>query len=203
EQAGALVSGMTKADPVRQTSPAELMEARLALEPAILEMVIGNATASDFEEMDACCERAEAATTLEDFEHWDGMLHEVIAVAAHNSFVSNVFQVMNQVRNQGEWGVLKKRSVTPERRLQYQAEHRQLVEALKRRDVHEARAVATEHLLRVQRNLLRPCGPELLPALAQDRRRRFHRSRGERCGQRPGIRVSPSIGAGCSGLPVA
>lgn len=156
EGAGAVVSGMAAVDPVRQTSPAELMEARLALEPAILEMVIGNATAADFERMDACCDQAEAATTLEEFEHWDGMLHEVIAVAAHNSFVSNVFQVMNQVRNQGEWGVLKKRSVTPERRLQYQAEHRQLVEALKRRDVHEARAVATEHLLRVQRNLLRP-----------------------------------------------
>jgi DNA-binding GntR family transcriptional regulator len=43
-----------------------------------------------------------------------------------------------------------------ERRLQYQAEHRELVQALKRRDVHQARAVATEHLLRVQRNLLRP-----------------------------------------------
>lgn len=155
-QAGALVSGFAKGDPVRQTSPAELMEARLSLEPAILEMVIGSATAADFERMDACCEQAEAATTLEEFEHWDGMLHEVIAVAAHNSFVTNVFQLMNQVRNQGEWGVLKKRSVTPERRLQYQAEHRQLVEALKRRDVHEARAVATEHLLRVQRNLLRP-----------------------------------------------
>jgi DNA-binding FadR family transcriptional regulator len=155
-QAGALVSGFAKVDPVRQTSPAELMEARLSLEPAIMEMVIGSATAADFERMDACCEQAEAATTLEEFEHWDGMLHEVIAVAAHNSFVANVFQLMNQVRNQGEWGVLKKRSVTPERRLQYQAEHRQLVEALKRRDVHEARAVATEHLLRVQRNLLRP-----------------------------------------------
>ena len=155
-QAGALVSGFAKVDPVRQTSPAELMEARLSLEPAIMEMVIGSATAVDFERMDTCCDQAEAATTLEEFEHWDGMLHEVIAVAAHNSFVANVFQLMNHVRNQGEWGVLKKRSVTPERRLQYQAEHRQLVEALKRRDVHEARAVATEHLLRVQRNLLRP-----------------------------------------------
>jgi DNA-binding FadR family transcriptional regulator len=155
EQASVVASGMAPADPVRQTSPAELMEARLALEPAILEMVIGNATVADFEQMDACCEQAEAAATLEEFEHWDGKLHEAIAVAAHNSFVSNVFQLMNQVRNQGEWGVLKKRSVTPERRLQYQAEHRALVNALKRRDLQEARSVAMEHLLRVQRNLLR------------------------------------------------
>jgi DNA-binding FadR family transcriptional regulator len=155
EQAHERVHGLVAADPVRQTSPSELMEARLALEPAIIEMVIGNATSADFEQMDACCDKAEAATSLEEFEHWDGMLHEVIAGAAHNSFVSNVFRLMNQVRNQGEWGVLKKRSVTPERRLQYQAEHRQLVQAIKSRDVDEARAVALEHLLRVQRNLLR------------------------------------------------
>ena len=148
-------SAVKVADPVRQTSPAELMEARLALEPAIIEMVVGNATAADFEQMNACCAQAEAAATLEEFEHWDGMLHEAIAVAAHNSFVTNVFQLMNQVRSQAEWGMLKKRSVTPERRLQYQAEHRQLVAALRRRDVHEAKAVALEHLLRVQRNLLR------------------------------------------------
>jgi DNA-binding FadR family transcriptional regulator len=142
------------ADPVRQTSPAELMEARLALEPAILEMVIGNATASDFAQMDACCDRAEAATTLEEFEYWDGMLHEVIAAAAHNSFVTSVFRLMNEVRNQGEWGVLKKRSVTEARRRQYQEEHRRLVRALRDRDVAQARAEAREHLERVRRNML-------------------------------------------------
>jgi len=154
ERAAGAVNALAAADPVRQTSPSELMEARLALEPAIIEMVIGNATPADFERMDACCERAEAATTLEEFEHWDGALHEAIAGAAHNSFVANVFRLMNEVRNQGEWGVLKKRSVTPERRLQYQAEHRRLVQALKSRDVQAAREAALEHLLRVQRNLL-------------------------------------------------
>lgn len=38
-------------DAAWQTSPAELMEARMALEPAIIEMVIGNATSADFEQM--------------------------------------------------------------------------------------------------------------------------------------------------------
>jgi DNA-binding FadR family transcriptional regulator len=141
-------------DPLRQTSPAELMEARLALEPAIIDMVIGNATGSDFAQMDACCERAEAATTLEEFEHWDGMLHEAIAAAAHNSFVTSVFRLMNEVRNQGEWGMLKKRSVTDERRLQYQDDHRRLVRAIRERDVVQARALALEHLVRVRRNML-------------------------------------------------
>ena len=154
DQAASVLQGLATGDPVRQTSPAELMEARLALEPAIIEMVIGNATSADFIQMETCCARAEAATTLEEFEYWDGMLHEVIANAARNSFVSSVFKLMNHVRAQGEWGLLKKRSVTPERRMAYQAEHRRLVAALKQRDLPQAKALATEHLLHVRRNLL-------------------------------------------------
>ena len=137
-----------------QISPAVLMEARLALEPAIVEMVIGNATAADFEQMESCCAKAEAAASNEEFEVWDGLLHERIAQAAHNAFVANVFALMNQARAQGEWGMLKKRSLTPERRLAYQQEHRALVQAIKNRDPALARERATEHLLHVRRNLL-------------------------------------------------
>lgn len=138
----------------RHTSPAELMQARMALEPAIIEMVIGNATPADFERMADCCARAEAATSVEEFEVWDGLFHEVIAQAAHNGFISQLFHLMNQARAQGEWGMLKKRSLTPERRQAYQAEHRALLEAIQARDPAQARALATEHLLHVRRNLL-------------------------------------------------
>ena len=142
------------ADAAWHTSPAELMEARMALEPAIIEMVIGHATPADFEQMDNCCARAEAATSVEEFEVWDGMFHEVIARAAHNSFVSRLFKLMNQARAQGEWGMLKKRSLTPERRLAYQSEHRALLQAIKARDPVLAKALAVEHLVHVRRNLL-------------------------------------------------
>ena len=95
------------------TSPAELMSARLVLEPAIIAMVIGNATQADFDRMDSCCDKGEAAATIEEFELWDGRLHEAIADAAHNAFISTVFQRMNEVRAQSEWGMLKRRSATP------------------------------------------------------------------------------------------
>jgi DNA-binding FadR family transcriptional regulator len=154
EQAALSLMSLATGDPVRRTSPAELMEARLALEPAIIDMVIGNATSADFDRMETCCVKAEAASTVEEFEHWDGMLHEVIADAAHNSFVTSVFKLMNQVRTQGEWGMLKKRSVTPERRAAYQNEHRLLVSALKDRDLARAKDLTVNHLLNVRRNLL-------------------------------------------------
>lgn len=154
EEAATLIHVLPGETASRQTSPAELMQARLSLEPAIIEMVIGNATAIDFEEMDKCCDNAENATSVEEFEVWDGRLHEVIAQAAHNSFVTHVFKLMNLARAQGEWGMLKKRSLTPERRMSYQHEHRLLVQAIRNRDPVQAKALATDHLLHVRRNLL-------------------------------------------------
>ncbi|MDO9092875.1 MAG: FCD domain-containing protein [Rubrivivax sp.] len=135
-------------------SPAELMSARLVLEPAIIDMAIGNATAADFQRMDECNHRAELATTLEDFEKWDAALHEAIAQAAHNGFIVGVFRLMNEARAQGEWGVLKRRSASPERRLEYQQEHRALVAALKDRDAEKAKALCLSHLVHVRVNML-------------------------------------------------
>lgn len=148
------LSVLTPGAPAVSTSPAELMNARLALEPALIDMVIGAATSADFARMDECNDRAEAATTLEDFEHWDGALHEAIAAAAHNSFIVGVFRLMNEVRSQAEWGVLKRQSATPERRVEYQREHRALVAALRQRDAATARALCVGHLVHVRRNML-------------------------------------------------
>ena len=140
--------------PAQAVSPAELMSARLVLEPALIEMAIGNATAADFARMDECNDRAETASTLEEFEHWDAALHEAIAEAAHNGFISGVFRLMNEARSQAEWGVLKRRSATLERRREYQVEHRALVAALKQRDAEKARALCLQHLVHVRTNML-------------------------------------------------
>lgn len=154
EQVQQVLSGLAPAAATSSVSPAELMGARLVLEPALMDMVIGNATAADFARMDACNERAEAATTLEDFEHWDAALHEAIADAAHNGFISGVFRLMNEVRSQSEWGALKRRSATPARRLEYQHEHRALVAALRGRDAERARALCLAHLIHVRTSML-------------------------------------------------
>lgn len=135
-------------------SPAELMEARLLFEPPLVELVVRNATPADFVEMEKCCERAEQADTLEQFEYWDGALHRTIAAASHNNFMIGVFDAMNKVRERSDWGALKRKSVTPERRDAYQREHRAMVAALRDRDTDKARAIVVEHLVRVRRNLL-------------------------------------------------
>ncbi len=135
-------------------SPAELMNARLVLEPAVIDLCVGNATAADFDRMDECNAQAEAAATLEEFERWDAALHAAIAQAAHNGFITAMLHTMNEVRSQDEWAVLKRRSATPQRRREYEAEHRALVQALRQRDAEKARALCLAHLVHVRQNML-------------------------------------------------
>ena len=72
---------------------------------------------ADFERMEACLEKAEKAATLDEFELWDAALHEALAEATHNRFVIRVLDMVTAVRQQAEWGKLKDRIVTPERRI--------------------------------------------------------------------------------------
>jgi len=152
---GTMIAGERDVPTVNaQTSPAELMEARLLFEPAIADLVVTHATPADFERMEECLARGARAGSVAEFEQWDAALHQSIADATHNSFVIRMLDNINAVREQAEWGKLKQRSLTPERRSSYQIEHKRLVEALKRRDSGEARHRLTEHLRQVRRNLL-------------------------------------------------
>jgi DNA-binding FadR family transcriptional regulator len=153
--AGATASGPDDlaAGSFSHTSPAELMEARLRIEPALAELIVTNATPADFERMQMCIDKAERAATLDEFELWDAALHQALATATHNRFISRVLDMVAAVRNQAEWGKLKDRIVTPERRLTYQREHRDIVSALKARDAERAREAIVSHLQHARRNL--------------------------------------------------
>ena len=154
KEAGALLAATPTEAPGMHTSPAELMEARMVIEPMIAQLVVRNGTSADFLRMEECCTRAEQADSMEQFEVWDGALHQAIADATHNMFIQEVFHLMNKVREQGDWGSLKMKSLTPQRRQMYEQEHRALVNALKDRDEERGRGLMMEHLVRIRQNLL-------------------------------------------------
>lgn len=138
-------------DPV--LSPATLMEARLILEPALVPLIVRHATRADFATLEACCDAGERAATLEAFERADGEFHLQLACATHNKFLIETFQQLSQARNTAEWGSLKRRSATAERRLLYAQQHRALLGHLRDRDTALARETLTRHLSGVARNL--------------------------------------------------
>src|SRR5690606_11832347 len=142
-----------------QTSPAELMEARLLIEPLMPALIVRNATRADFSRMHECLVKGEQAKSIEDVEHWDGELHQALAQATHNHFFLQVLALTNQVRQQGDWGRLKRDSLTPGRRADYEHQHRMIVEALEDRDAERARTALVAHLEQIRHNLFDPPSP--------------------------------------------
>lgn len=154
EKPGKAEAGAGRFLAVPSVSPAELMEARLLLEPMLVDLIVNNANTADFERLEDCCARAEAAQTLEEFEKLDSELHEQLALATQNALFISVFRLMAEIRESGEWGFLKQKVLTQERRTVLQKEHRQIVAALRRRDVDTARRAIFDHLAQARLNLL-------------------------------------------------
>ena len=151
-QEGPLPPGL--AGRIQGASPTEVMEVRLMIEPLAAELAATRATTADLAQMEECLLQADRASQLPEFEQWDGRLHLTIVGAAKNGLLIDLYAAINAVRNQAEWGKLKARSVTPERRQAYQRHHRDIVTALKDRDGDQAKAILRQHLLTVRANLL-------------------------------------------------
>lgn len=139
---------------IHGASPAEVMELRLLIEPQFVELAATRASGRDLQQITHCLDESEKATTVLDFEHWDGMLHQAILGAAHNNLLTDLYDAINGVRKQPEWESLKQRSLTPERLARYRTQHRALVEALRQRDADAASAAVRQHLLEVRNGMI-------------------------------------------------
>lgn len=135
-------------------SPAEIMQARLLVEPQLAQLAAFNANRDDLARLDECIREGDAAEGFEAFEHWDAALHDAIARSTHNRLVIEIYAMITRARDFAEWGELKRRSLSAERRELYRRDHREIVDALKSRDVSRAQQALSHHLHRVRDNLL-------------------------------------------------
>lgn len=138
---------------IHRASPAEVMDLRLMLEPQAGELAAVRATGDDIAAMEECLRGCECAGDVAAFEAWDGRLHQRIVAAARNRLLADIYDVVNGVRRTAEWGKLKERSLTAERRATYQEQHRRIVAALRARDPDLTRDQIRDHLLAVRASL--------------------------------------------------
>jgi DNA-binding FadR family transcriptional regulator len=136
------------------TSPAEIMQVRLLVEPPVSALAARVATQADLDHIGNFLDRGGRSQAFQDFEAWDTQLHRAIAQAAHNGLLMNMFDVMNTARALPVWGSLKLRTATPERIRHYHSEHTAIVEALRDRDPDSAQDAMRHHLEHVADNLL-------------------------------------------------
>jgi len=134
-------------------APADVMTIRRLLEPLAMPLVVAWATASDFREMDRCLAGGDRAASYDEFETWDLALHRSIMAASHSPLLTRLYAVIEEARHSRFWGDLKRRSASRERQRAYQADHAELVAALRARDADRAVEAMRAHLARVAGHL--------------------------------------------------
>ncbi len=137
------------------TSPHELMEMRLILEPQIARFAATRATEQEIAHMRHCVRKTGVVTESQAYELWDATLHRAVAQAAHNTLVIAVFDAVNEVRSMTEWGRLRDIVVSSrEVQLAWWRQHEEFVEAIANRDATRAEEAAREHVEMVLRQML-------------------------------------------------
>lgn len=146
--------GLGDLDASEETSPLELVEVRLALEPHMARLATINATPRDLERLAAALDEIENAGADPDgFTRWDRQLHELIAEATHNPLLVVLYRQVNHVRGHRQWSAIKDKILTAERIRAYNVEHHALFDALARRDGDAAARILTRHLEHARRDL--------------------------------------------------
>jgi DNA-binding FadR family transcriptional regulator len=138
----------------RRSNPAEVMRARLVIEPEIARAAAFTATPAAISEMRLCLARSRQADTWRQYEGWDARLHRTIAEATQNSLLLGLFDTLNAVRRAVTWGRLRTAPVKPLPSHHSFAEHDAIVDAIEHRDMTGAASAMRTHLRSVERKLL-------------------------------------------------
>jgi DNA-binding FadR family transcriptional regulator len=138
----------------KRTNPAELMRARLIIEPEIARAAALTATPMHIAEMRTCQTRTREAATWRQYESWDNRLHRTVAEATQNTPLLGLFDTLNALRRAVTWGRLRSTPVKPSPDHHSFAEHEAIMAAIENRDMGGAAAAMRIHLQSVERNLL-------------------------------------------------
>jgi DNA-binding FadR family transcriptional regulator len=138
----------------KRTNPAELMRARLIIEPEIARAAALTATPMHIAEMRTCQTRTREAATWRQYESWDNRLHRTVAEATQNTPLLGLFDTLNALRRAVTWGRLRSTPVKPSPDHHSFAEHEAIIAAIENRDMGGAAAAMRIHLQSVERNLL-------------------------------------------------
>ena len=147
---GALAKTLHELDLTQTASPRDLMEFRLSLEPFIAELSVERANSADIAQMRRAIDQSRGAKSLQQFEDCDDMLHHTIAISTRNPLFAAFAAIVTRIRLQGDWGALKKRTLTLKMREVHTAEHVRIVDAIRRRDGNAAHSAMKLHLQSVQ-----------------------------------------------------
>jgi len=141
---------------VEDATPLELIDARFALEPHICRLCVLHGRREDFELLDSLCTKMEGALTDPTaFAEADTAFHRALAASTRNDLLVWLISQINTVRSLDEW--TRMRQLTLDERIirQYNAQHREILNALRSREPERAAVKMKEHLETARMSLMR------------------------------------------------
>ncbi|GAB4065219.1 hypothetical protein GCM10028812_07680 [Ancylobacter sonchi] len=135
------------------TSPMQILEARVAIEPELARLAALHGVGSDVHELRLCNRRCREAKSWRVYESWDNRFHYAVAAASKNKLLMTLFETLNAVRRTLVWKTLRVGSAPPGDHVSF-SEHDALCEAIIRHDTAAAEEAMHAHLASVRLRLL-------------------------------------------------
>ncbi len=151
---GPIEEAVAIADISARTNPADLMRARLIIEPEIAREAALHATPDDIAAMRRAMAQTRAAETWRQYENFDNLLHRQIAQASRNTVLVGLFDALNAIRRAVVWGRLRVEPARPPGDHHSFADHEAIVDAIAHRDLGAAATAMRIHLRSVERRLI-------------------------------------------------
>ncbi len=143
-----------KDDIAEDTSPMELIQTRIALEPYIVRLAVSNASNRDLRQLEDAVSQLERTRDDPDaFSIADETFHLILAQCSQNPLLIWIYQRINDIRSHTQWAARKANVLTPETIDHYNMQHRAMLSAIKRRDAERAQELMREHLRRARTDL--------------------------------------------------
>lgn len=155
---GAFVSynnRLDQEDIAEETSPLELIETRLAIEPHVVRLVVVNATNRDLKKLSKALDHVVASTADPDtFSTADEAFHLMLAHSSQNPLLIWMYQRINDIRAHSQWSERKNNILAPAKIAQYNHQHTELLRLIVRRNIEGAAQAMTHHLHQAKKDLL-------------------------------------------------
>ena len=130
-----------------RTSPQDLIEVRLEIEPILARLSAMRATPHEIDQMKHFVRRAGQSDSPRDYEQWDSAFHTKIAESVRNTMFWGVFRLINSVRKEQRWVNSRTRVFTPGVSEEMVRQHTAIIAAIENRLPDEAEEAMRTHIL--------------------------------------------------------
>jgi DNA-binding FadR family transcriptional regulator len=135
------------------TSPPEVIELRLALEPIVARLAAVRASPCEIRALLRLSEETRAAKGAEEYERADAAFHRAVVEASHNALFMAVFDAIGESRRDIGWQRLGENGRCYKRQAVFADFHAEIAGAIAGRDAERAGKAMYAHLREVQQHI--------------------------------------------------